>query len=82
MLILFVVCFCQVLAGYENIYFGQSTWMAYTAMNRIYKYYDFNIKELASKKTSFSSYPGELLQICVSCHVKHNDCVMIWEACY
>ena len=58
MLILFVVCFCQVLAGYENIYFGQSTWMAYTAMNRIYKYYDFNIKELASKKTSFSSYPG------------------------
>ena len=50
----------QVLGAYENIYFSHSSWFDYQATNRIFKYYDLNVEELASKKISFSSYPGEI----------------------
>jgi len=48
------------LGAYENIFFSHSSWFDYQATNRIFKYYDFNIEELASKQISFSSYPGFL----------------------
>ena len=50
----------QVLGAYENIYFSPSSWFDYQATNRIFKYYDLNVEELASKKISFSCYPGEI----------------------
>lgn len=52
----------KVLPGFENIYFAHSSWYTYAAMLRIYKHWDFNIKDsyTASNRLSFSSYPGFL----------------------
>lgn len=52
----------KVLPGFENIYFAHSSWYTYAAMLRIYKHWDFNIKDsfTTSKRLSFSSYPGFL----------------------
>lgn len=52
----------KVLPGFENIYFAHSSWYTYAAMLRIYKHWDFNIKDkyTLSKRLSFSSYPGFL----------------------
>uniref|UniRef100_A0A8C2W3L2 Phospholipase B-like n=1 Tax=Chinchilla lanigera TaxID=34839 RepID=A0A8C2W3L2_CHILA len=52
----------KVLPGFENIYFGHSSWYTYAAMLRIYKHWDFNIKDedTSSSRLSFSSYPGFL----------------------
>ncbi|XP_064627563.1 phospholipase B-like 1 isoform X2 [Lineus longissimus] len=46
--------------GFENLYIGHSTWFIYAAMLRMYKHYDFNLKDpsVANKQVSFSSYPG------------------------
>lgn len=45
-----------------DIYMGHATWDSYTAMLRIYKHYNFALKELrpATQRMSFSSYPGEV----------------------
>ena len=56
----------QVLGAYEDIFMGHSSWFSYTATLRIYKHYNFNLKDeaTAAKKISFSSYPGKIgLQI-------------------
>lgn len=52
----------KVLPGFENIYFAHSSWYTYAAMLRIYKHWDFNIKDknTTSNRLSFSSYPGFL----------------------
>lgn len=52
----------KVAADLSDIYMSHSTWDSYTAMLRVYKHYDFNLKSLspAANKISFSSYPGEL----------------------
>ncbi|XP_066120629.1 phospholipase B-like 1 [Saccopteryx bilineata] len=52
----------KVLPGFENIYFAHSSWYTYAAMLRIYKHWDFNIKDedTSSSRLSFSSYPGFL----------------------
>ncbi|XP_037370205.1 phospholipase B-like 1 [Talpa occidentalis] len=52
----------KVLPGFENIYFAHSSWYTYAAMLRIYKHWDFNIKDksTSSIRQSFSSYPGFL----------------------
>ncbi|XP_034367707.1 phospholipase B-like 1 [Arvicanthis niloticus] len=52
----------KVLPGFENIFFAHSSWYTYAAMLRIYKHWDFNIKDkyTTSKRLSFSSYPGFL----------------------
>lgn len=55
----------KVLPGYENIFAGHSSWFSYSAMMRIYKYYFFNLGDpsQASKRVSFSSYPGYLVSL-------------------
>ncbi|XP_008835888.1 phospholipase B-like 1 [Nannospalax galili] len=52
----------KVLPEFENILFGHSSWYTYAAMLRIYKHWDFNIKDeqTRSSRLSFSSYPGFL----------------------
>ncbi|KAL1776026.1 phospholipase B-like 1 [Sigmodon hispidus] len=52
----------KVLPGFENIFFAHSSWYTYAAMLRIYKHWDFNIKDkdTTSSRLSFSSYPGFL----------------------
>ena len=52
----------KVLPDLSDIFFAHSTWFTYSAMNRIYKHYNFAVKEQtsSSKKMSFSSYPGSL----------------------
>ncbi|XP_028636840.1 phospholipase B-like 1 [Grammomys surdaster] len=52
----------KVLPGFENIFFAHSSWYTYAAMLRIYKHWDFNIKDkhTTSNRLSFSSYPGFL----------------------
>jgi len=52
----------KVLGAYENVYMSHSSWFAYASTLRIYKHYDFNVKERSTKanKMSFSSYPGFL----------------------
>ncbi|CAK6443646.1 unnamed protein product [Pipistrellus nathusii] len=55
----------KVLPGFENIYFAHSSWYTYAAMLRIYKHWDFNIKDkdTSSSRLSFSSYPGFLVSL-------------------
>ncbi|OPL20249.1 hypothetical protein AM593_02106, partial [Mytilus galloprovincialis] len=52
----------KVLGAYEDIFMSHSSWFEYQATMRIYKHYNFNVKDSASsaKKISFSSYPGFL----------------------
>ncbi|MBZ3884388.1 Phospholipase B-like 1, partial [Sciurus carolinensis] len=51
----------KVLPGFENIFFAHSSWYTYAAMLRIYKHWDFNIKDKDTSclRLSFSSYPGK-----------------------
>lgn len=53
----------QLTGAFEEIYMAHSTWFSYTATLRIFKHYDFNLKDkaTASKSLSFSSYPGKFL---------------------
>ncbi|XP_054447379.1 phospholipase B-like 1 [Pteronotus mesoamericanus] len=52
----------KVLPGFENIYFAHSSWYTYAAMLRIFKHWDFNLrdKDTSTGRLSFSSYPGFL----------------------
>ncbi|CAH1794924.1 unnamed protein product [Owenia fusiformis] len=50
----------KVMGAYENIFMSHSSWFLYSATNRIYKHYDFNLPDTAAKQMSFSSYPGFL----------------------
>ncbi|XP_059142725.1 phospholipase B-like [Physella acuta] len=52
----------KILPGIENIFMSHSSWFVYAATNRIYKHYNFNVSDsyTASKRVSFSSYPGYL----------------------
>jgi len=44
--------------GNSELYFGHTTWESFSEMTRIWKVYDFPLKDVAAKKISFSSYPG------------------------
>lgn len=44
--------------GNSELYFGHTTWESFSEMTRIWKVYDFPLKGAATKKISFSSYPG------------------------
>jgi len=50
---------------FSELYSSHSTWFAYSAMNRIYKNYFFDLSSpfIAAKKLSFSSYPGAIVSI-------------------
>ncbi|XP_051523304.1 phospholipase B-like 1 [Myxocyprinus asiaticus] len=52
----------KMLPGYENLLLGHSSWYTYAASMRIYKHWDFSLKNKhnASSRLSFSSYPGIL----------------------
>ncbi|XP_001370772.3 phospholipase B-like 1 [Monodelphis domestica] len=52
----------KVLPGFENILFSHSSWFSYASTLRIYKHWDFSIKDPMTKSSrhSFSSYPGFL----------------------
>ncbi|XP_069845765.1 phospholipase B-like 1 isoform X2 [Dipodomys merriami] len=52
----------KVLPGFENIFFAHSSWYTYAAMLRIYKHWDFNLRDsdTSSNRHTFSSYPGFL----------------------
>ncbi|ESO88915.1 hypothetical protein LOTGIDRAFT_205711 [Lottia gigantea] len=55
----------KVLGAYENIYMSHSTWFNYGATYRIFKHWNFNIRDTqtSSKRLSFSSYPGFLISV-------------------
>jgi hypothetical protein len=55
----------KVMGNFSDIFMSQAAWFDYSAMNRIYKHYYFDITTTgtASKKVSFSSYPGCLVSI-------------------
>nr|XP_033791098.1 phospholipase B-like 1 [Geotrypetes seraphini] len=52
----------KVLPGFENVLFAHSSWYTYAATLRIYKHWDFNIRDqnTSTGRMSFSSYPGFL----------------------
>ncbi|CAL1534213.1 unnamed protein product [Lymnaea stagnalis] len=52
----------KLLPGFENLFMSHSSWFVYAATNRIYKHYNLNVSDsaTASRKISFSSYPGYL----------------------
>lgn len=52
----------KVTPGYENIYMSHSSWFWYASMSRVYKYYNFNIKDERTniRRFAFSSYAGLL----------------------
>ncbi|KAI2658507.1 Phospholipase B-like 1 [Labeo rohita] len=52
----------KMLPGYENLLLGHSSWYTYAASMRIYKHWDFSLKNKHSgtSRLSFSSYPGIL----------------------
>jgi len=52
----------KVTDNFSDILAGHSTWFTFSAMNRIFKRYEFPLqnKALASTKVAFSSYPGML----------------------
>ncbi len=54
-------CIFQVTGAYENVFISHSSWYVYAGTLRIYKHYDFNLKDAstATGKLSFSSYPGQ-----------------------
>jgi hypothetical protein len=55
----------KVLGDFSDIFMAHSSWFDYSAMNRIYKHYFFDVsaKSTVAKKVSFSSYPGCLVSI-------------------
>ncbi|KJE97432.1 hypothetical protein CAOG_09069 [Capsaspora owczarzaki ATCC 30864] len=54
--------FIKMLPGFEDILISHSSWFTFTATNRIYKHYNFQLNDqaTAAKRTSFSSYPAYL----------------------
>jgi len=42
----------------SDLYFGHTTWEAFSEMTRVWKVYDFPLKGVSARKISFSSYPG------------------------
>lgn len=51
--------------GLENLYMSHVTWFTYSASMRIFKHYNFPLKNnpWPSPKVSFSSYPGFLISV-------------------
>ncbi|XP_056460799.1 phospholipase B-like 1 [Gadus chalcogrammus] len=51
--------------GFENLFFAHSSWYTYAATSRIYKHWDFNVRDAhaATGQLSFSSYPGFLVSL-------------------
>ena len=49
-------------ADFSNLFMGHSTWDSWSQITKIFKHYDFGLSlpGLASRRMSFSSYPGEL----------------------
>lgn len=43
---------------HKELYFGHTTWEPFSEMTRVWKVYDFPLKDVSAKKISFSSYPG------------------------
>jgi len=54
--------FIKVNGDLSDLWSAHSSWFVYSAMNRIYKHYNLNLQttKVASRKASFSSYPGFL----------------------
>lgn len=52
----------KVADDYSDIFFGHNSWFFYSAMNRIFKEYNFNFNHpsIKAKNIVFSSYPGIL----------------------
>ncbi|KAL5018080.1 hypothetical protein ScPMuIL_003802 [Solemya velum] len=52
----------KVMGAYEDIFMSHSSWFMYEATMRIFKHYNFKLKDstMAAEKISFSSYPGYL----------------------
>lgn len=42
----------------SELYFGHTTWEAFSEMTRIWKVYDFPLRGVSARTISFSSYPG------------------------
>jgi len=43
---------------HKELYFGHTTWEPFSEMTRVWKLYDFPLKDTTARKISFSSYPG------------------------
>eukprot|EP00746_Dinoflagellata_sp_MGD_P088050 gnl/MRDRNA2_/MRDRNA2_34877_c0_seq1.p1 gnl/MRDRNA2_/MRDRNA2_34877_c0~~gnl/MRDRNA2_/MRDRNA2_34877_c0_seq1.p1 ORF type:complete len:658 (-),score=126.89 gnl/MRDRNA2_/MRDRNA2_34877_c0_seq1:11-1984(-) len=43
---------------HKELYFGHTTWEPFSEMTRVWKLYDFPLKDVSARKISFSSYPG------------------------
>jgi len=43
---------------HKELYFGHTTWEPFSEMTRVWKLYDFPLKDVTARKISFSSYPG------------------------
>jgi len=54
--------FIKVTGDLGNLFAAHSSWFTYSATNRIFKYYNFqlNAQQTACRKMAFSSYPGFL----------------------
>jgi hypothetical protein len=53
-------------SDYGELFSAHSTWDTFQDMNRIFKHYDFaglSERSVASRRTSFSSYPGTLASV-------------------
>jgi len=50
----------KITGNYSDLFSGHSSWFTYSAMNRIFKYYNFNTKSSTTHKMGFASYPGFL----------------------
>mmetsp|Transcript_15799 Transcript_15799/g.29174 ORF Transcript_15799/g.29174 Transcript_15799/m.29174 type:complete len:668 (+) Transcript_15799:53-2056(+) len=44
--------------GNSELYFGHTTWETFSEMTRIWKVYDFPLRDATARRISFSSYPG------------------------
>ncbi|XP_048758245.2 phospholipase B-like 1 [Ostrea edulis] len=64
----------KVLGAYEDIFMSHSSWFVYQATMRIYKHYNFNVRDPATsaKRVSFSSYPGFLESLDDFYHMSSN----------
>lgn len=64
----------RVTGNLSELYAAHSSWFTYSSMLRIYKHYNFQVKNTntASRKISFSSYPGVLSSI--------DDFYQMWDS--